>query len=375
MSGCSSVKCLARVCALATIAIAATATVAQGATPIKSIRLTAFNKSASRSPTSALAVDPSTDTIAVTGAAGANPNIAGNGRVWVVNGHSGKIIKTIDLSGADSAGIAVDAATGVFYVSDPYDPSSSPQGTVVVIDARTGKVTHELPEAGVTGAIAVNSKTDRIYATGPGYGVTVIDGHTDATLATVPDVFYPSGIAADPLTDTIFVAGGASGGTTGVWEINGKTNTTIGGSSASPVTIATPYPAAAVASNSANGVTYVLTGTAGTVAVISKGGTRFSHTTHIRNLNAGSVAVDSAASSVFVSGANEVEGCPNFVAAINGRTNKITGKTYISTAGAIGVDPATRTVWVTNGGSLDHYPVGFTNKEPKCGNGGVTLGG
>jgi DNA-binding beta-propeller fold protein YncE len=329
-----------------------------------------------------VAVDPSTHTVLVTGTAKVND--ASAGRVWIVNGKSHHLIATLHLPGLEGGGstaygggVGVDPATHRFYVADPgltVPPATSP-GAVVVIDGHSHKVLFEIPEAGALAA-AVDVGTDTVFAPGGGYTTDVINGKTNAVTATVGSIFYPAAVDIDSGSDTAYVVGGASGGTDGVWAINGHTNLAEGITAAKPVTISMVDPPSDIAVNSKTGSVYVAGGNSkgGAVFVLHRGATRFAHTIGIRDGSATAIAVDSASNTFYVTSGSSIVGCPGFVTERSGKTNKVLATVHgFSNPGAIAVDSATHTVLAVNGGKLEIYRAGYSTKQKKCGTGGVTV--
>jgi hypothetical protein len=338
---------------------------------------------ASRTPGDYVAVDPTSDTIAVTSTVGSTNEAAlTGGRVWIVNGRSHKLAHTIKLDGASLASVTDDAATRTFYVADPeliVAPDTT-AGGVAVISARTGKLTDEIPAPGLAGGIGADPKTDLMYAAGPGYAITPINGHGRAAGAPIDggDILYPAYVSVDSATDVAYIGGGASGGTVGVWIVGLKTGKLFGVTTAKPVSIATADPPSGLATDPGTHRTWVaLDGSTGSeVARIDGTGNRFAATKQLKNGNeTGGIALDTATHSVYVSNVNEVAGCPGFVDEISGRSGKVVGAVYnLTNPGALAVDPNTDTVYAQDGGVLDAFHGGFTNKQKKCGTPGTVIG-
>jgi DNA-binding beta-propeller fold protein YncE len=335
--------------------------------------------------TSDIAVDPATDTVFVTGSGIANPNLPSGGRVWVIDGKKNKVVATLRLVGASNAGVALNTATHTVYVADGMLPNPTPEqpGGITVIDGRTHKVTATISIPGLGNyaspgpRLTVDSSTNTIYANGPGYSTDVISGRTNTVTATVPYPYYPGPIAVDTGSDDVYATGGASGGTTGVWVINGHTDVTEGITATSPVTILTPGPPAGVAVDSRTGRIYV-TGAANAagVSIIHRGANRIVHTVRIKNGNIDDVGVDTAANSIYVTAGSVYQGCPGFVSQINGKTNKVTATVNgIENATAVAVDSKNHMVYVTNGNKVAVFHGGYSSKQKKCGGGGIVLGG
>jgi DNA-binding beta-propeller fold protein YncE len=334
------------------------------------------------SPINDVAVDPSTHTVLVTGTAMANN--ASAGRVWIIDGKSHHVMATLHLPGFQGdgpsqygGGIAVDPATDRFYVADPglTVPPSTVAGAVVVIDGRTHKVLSEIPDGGALAA-DVDTRTDTVFVAGGGYTTDVINGKTNAVTATIGSIFYPASIGVDSGSDTAYVAGGASGGTDGVWVINGHTNTAEGITATKPVTIPMPSPPSYVAVDGKTGSAYVAGSTSkgGAVFIIHRGANRFAHTITIHDGGPAAIAIDSAKNTVYVASDSEISGCPGFVTELSGKTNKVLATVNgFNVPGAIAVDSATHTVFVVNGGKLEIYRSGYSRKQKKCGTTGVTV--
>lgn len=152
----------------------------------------------------ALAVDPSTDTVYATDDL--------SGRVLVIDGATSRVTGTIQVGGQPLS-LAVNPATNTVYV---------PTGNgVAVIDGATDTVTATIPLPGRGNPVAVDPSTDRIYVIddqGRSGSVAVIDGASNRIVATVAVGNYADGVAVDASTDTIFVAD------TGVAVIDGATD-------------------------------------------------------------------------------------------------------------------------------------------------------
>jgi hypothetical protein len=204
--------------------------------------------------------------------------------------------------------------------------------------------------------------------------------HSTSGYTTPNEVFYPAAIAVDPVSDTAYVAGGDEA-VAGIWTLNGQTNTLEGLSASSPVTISFSDPPASLTENPTTGKLYVTVGDAkGTeVSVVPRGSNSIAETITIPGSNEpGSfgIAADSATDSIFVDNASETAGCPGFVADLDGATNRVVADVYgLANPGPLAVDTATDTVYVINGGDVDSFHGGSSNKQKSCGTAGITLGG
>jgi hypothetical protein len=339
---------------------------------------------AATSPTHDIAIDPSTDTVVVTGSSNLSSQAAG--RVWIINGKQKKVVATLEIAGAAKAGVAVDPSTDTFYLIDAELPNTSGEpGGIVVIDGHTDKVTATISLPGAAdysfdAGIGVDTTTDTIYADGPSYSVDAIDGSTNALTATIDETDYPGMIAVDSVDDIIYEIGGAAGGSDGLWVIDGQSDTIEGSTPAEPATVVFEYPPSGVAVNSKSGSVYLASGTeSGTaVSIVHHGARSVAHTTTIKDGNPTDydIAVDSATNSAYVSNSSQIAGCPGFVSEISGKTNKVTATVNgIKSAGAIAVDEANNTIWVTNGGKIAEFSGGYSRKAKPCGESGITLGG
>jgi DNA-binding beta-propeller fold protein YncE len=338
--------------------------------------------STDNSPINDVAVDPSTHTVLVTGTAKVNDVSAG--RVWIINGRSHHLITTLHLPGLEGdgpsqygGGIAVDPVTDRFYVADPglTVAPSTVVGALVVIDGRTHKVLSEIPDGGALAA-DVDTRTDTVFVAGGGYTTDVINGKTNTVTAMIGSIFYPASIGVDSGSDTAYVAGGASGGTDGVWVINGHTNTVDGLTATNPVTILMPSPPSYVAVNPKTGSAYVAGSNSkgGAVFIVHRNANRFAHTITIRDGDPAAIAIDNAKNTVYVANESNIAGCPGFVTELSGKTNKVLATVNgFDVPGAIAVDSATHNVFVVNGGKLEMYRSGYSRKQKKCGTSGVTV--
>jgi YVTN family beta-propeller protein len=130
------------------------------------------------------------------------------------------IVRTAVVAAATLAGLAPVAGA----TAGRAPVTASPQAAGC--PAAGWRAAATIPVSGFPYGVAVNTRTDMIYAassaTGPGAGsVSVIDGRTRAVVATVAVGQLPYGVAVNPATDTVYVTNGD--GTVSV--INGQTNT------------------------------------------------------------------------------------------------------------------------------------------------------
>jgi DNA-binding beta-propeller fold protein YncE len=151
-----------------------------------------------------IAVNDATDTIYATGGSGSADS------VLVINGATNSVTTSIGLGndfyqGYDAEGpiIAVDPATGIFYVSNSNDTVASYSGGT---NALVSTVTLSGGTGGPANGLAVNPATDTVY-TDFGDSFTLldlIDGATNAVTSSLV-IVGPSLIAVNPDTDTLAV--------------------------------------------------------------------------------------------------------------------------------------------------------------------------
>ncbi len=117
----------------------------------------------------AIAVNPTTDTIYV-----AN---AGSDNLTVIDGATNTVTATIPV-GVSPSGVAVDSQTNFIYVANAGDSQTGNPGNVTVINGATNATTTlSDPKAINPVAVAANTATNKIYVANRGSNnVTVIDG-------------------------------------------------------------------------------------------------------------------------------------------------------------------------------------------------------
>jgi DNA-binding beta-propeller fold protein YncE len=137
------------------------------------------------------------------------------------------------------------------------DPSND---RIDVINGAPNTLTTTLPVGGTPGSIAVNSVTNKIYATsdcGRCQGaVFVIDGATN-NLSMISVGFSPDGIAVNPVTNKIYVAN-ACGGSGCIGNTTPGSVTVIDGTTDHTTAIGVGFNPATVAVNSVTDKVYVL---------------------------------------------------------------------------------------------------------------------
>ncbi len=111
--------------------------------------------------------------------------------------------------------MALNPATGKFYAAEPA------RGTIAVFDPRAHATAH-IKTGGEPLALAVNSKTNRIYAVNHGSGtLSIIDGANDSILKTINVGALPYVVAVNEATNRIYISNVFSDEVT---VIDGSTN-------------------------------------------------------------------------------------------------------------------------------------------------------
>ncbi len=185
-----------------------------------------------------------------------------------------------------------------------------------------------------SGSIALNSITNKIYATNLADNtLSVIDGSTK-TINTIPVCNQPSGVAVNPITNKIYVAGWTS---SILCVIDGSTNKVI-----STIGIDDKFPVS-IAVNPTTNLLYVVNIKNNSISVID-GSTNTITTTISVGYYPNGVTVDPTTNTVYVT-----NGGDNDISVINGLTNTVTsiipvGKGPIDVA----VNPITNKIYVDN---------------------------
>lgn len=109
-----------------------------------------------------------------------------------------KLVATITLDKTPET-LAVNEKTNLLYVGV--------QGGLVVIDGETNEVLREIPLEFHVEVLAINSQTNRLFASGSSDDATyVIDGDTGLVVGTIPERLYQSyEIAINPVTNLIYI--------------------------------------------------------------------------------------------------------------------------------------------------------------------------
>ena len=214
----------------------------------------------------AIAVNPVTNKIYVANNSGGGPN---PGSITVIDGATNSTTTVTDPNAISPNSLAVNSTTNRVYATNGGNYPGLNHGNITVIDGATSSIT-TLTDSNALApqAVAVNQTTNKIYVANPNDsaltgngGVTIIDGATNA-LSTVkdPNAIYPHGLAVDSVTNTIYVANG------GCSFLNGCSNpgsvTVINGATGTATTIIDPNASApgAVALNPMTNKIYVENG-------------------------------------------------------------------------------------------------------------------
>lgn len=143
-------------------------------------------------------------------------------RVYVLDATSGRLVRTVKI-GMDIYDHAVDPRTGrVFLVGAPAGASGGAApyagpGRLVVLDGRTGRVVRRVTLSAPPSAVALDARgqrllldlvgrTDAVSGQPTGVGrVEVLDAHSLRVLHVIPAGIVPWAIAVDTVTDHAFV--------------------------------------------------------------------------------------------------------------------------------------------------------------------------
>jgi DNA-binding beta-propeller fold protein YncE len=282
------------------------------------------------------------------------------------------IVATIP-SGAPNQAVAVNPVTNKIYVTGAQFCSIfslNPPGIVTVIDGPTNS-TATITAGGCLRAapmnpVAVNPVTNKIYvASGD---VIVIDGATNST-TTIADPDGAEAVAVNPVTNKIYVGNaGTAGSTASVTVIDGATNSTT--------TVTDPdasgLSAVAIAVNPTRNKIYVannsieFSGThPGNITVIDGATNSITTITDPNAVSPNSVAVNSATNKIYVANGGDYPGVNHGnVTVIDGATNAITTLSDPNAVAplAVAVNQTTNKIYVANG-----------NDSALSGKGGVSI--
>ncbi len=296
----------------------------------------------------ALAVNPVTNKIY-----GYDP---GSGSIVIIDGATNSTTMVTESHG--SGAVAVNSATNKIYLANA-SANSNPTASVTVLDGPTNSIA-TIVDSNTSGlgavAIAVNSATNKIYvanssitgATIPG-NITVIDGATNSTTTvTDPNAMWPFSVAVNSVTNKIYVANIGDGKNNGnVTVIDAATNsiTTVTDPNALLLTGIHEWEFA-VAVNSGTNKIYVANADSNNVTVID-GATNATTTVTDPNVRDPiALGVDSVTNMIYVTNSTN----PGSVTVINGATNAVT--TVIDPKangpGAVAVNPTTNKIYVEN---------------------------
>jgi DNA-binding beta-propeller fold protein YncE len=214
----------------------------------------------------------------------------------------------------------------------------------------------------VTGAIAINRATNRIYvAGGRPTMITVVDGVSHATLAAKLVVGLPRAVAVNEGTNKVYIAMGGlrhcpGFGAPCVWLAPGSV-IVIDGATNATTTVADPNaidPCSLAVNPSTNRI-YVANCGSGNVSLLDGVSNA---TTTIVDRNATSlapvaIAVNPTTNRIYVANKDMLGNKPGNVTVIDGATNSTVTVTDPSAVGpnAVAVNTVTNRIYVTNGGS------------------------
>ncbi len=129
-------------------------------------------------------------------------------RVFMVDGHTGRLLRTVGLApGLDPLQIVVDVRTRRVFVMNGGS-INRPTGTIVTIDADTGRFVNSTPVGGNPSDIVVESDTQRVYvANADSNSVSVLDAHNGQQAHVAPVMNDPVLLAVDRPTHRAIVVG------------------------------------------------------------------------------------------------------------------------------------------------------------------------
>jgi YVTN family beta-propeller protein len=142
------------------------------------------------------------------GRLGINPTtnriyVPGQTRLFVLDAATHTLITSIPLLVQNAGAAAVNPLTNRVYVSMPT--------RLAILDGATNALITSLPLPGTSSisAVAVNTRTNRIYVANEGTdNITVVDGASNSVVATIQllPTAYPRDLAVDEAANRIFVA-------------------------------------------------------------------------------------------------------------------------------------------------------------------------
>jgi YVTN family beta-propeller protein len=133
----------------------------------------------------------------------------GNGNIptalSVIDGDTYTVIDTfpLELGFLAGVGLAVNSETDRVYATSPLDD------VVVALDGTTGDILDTIAVGSFPVGVGVDAVTNRVYVTNMGDdSISVIDGATNSVISTIAvnSGLNPSAIAVNPLTNRIYVA-------------------------------------------------------------------------------------------------------------------------------------------------------------------------
>jgi len=148
-----------------------------------------------------------------------------DGSVAMLDARSGEVLHTTRVGDYLDA-VAADNATRRVFVADYA------HGTVSVLDARSGNRLHTVSVGGSPGDIAVDGAGGHAFVANKGY-VSVLNARSGHLLRTVPVGMFARHIAVDNGTHRVFIAGDVSGGPPGaaviggLWVLDSRTFVTV----------------------------------------------------------------------------------------------------------------------------------------------------
>jgi DNA-binding beta-propeller fold protein YncE len=170
----------------------------------------------------AMALDARTERLFVASAgASAIGGSTSAGTLSVLDARTGALLRTV-ITGIAPSAVAVDAQTSRVFVANAGSLDgqgrSRGDGSVSMLDARTGAVLRTLPTVQSPSVLAVDARAGRLFvatrgdASSPG-SLLILDARSGALLHAVAVGLYPTAVAVDERAERVFVTdvGGVTG--------------------------------------------------------------------------------------------------------------------------------------------------------------------
>ncbi len=154
------------------------------------------------------------------------PDPAYRGRLALLDTRGGRVLRTVTLAGYASSALAVDARRDHAFVATlagstracatPGGVCHTP-GTVLMLDARTGRALHATPVGDNPSTVLVDERAGRVFVVNNGTNgedigtVNILDAATGRLVRSTTVGFLPEGAAVDTRRGRVYVANSHSG--------------------------------------------------------------------------------------------------------------------------------------------------------------------